>query len=65
MKKMKVYGELFNNTVGGVESAYGGLPEQRAVGRSVVPGKWDAVSGYFSWQRKVLGPERSPGCNLC
>ena len=37
-----------------MEPTCGGLPEQRAAGRSMVPENGIAVSTYFSWQRKVF-----------
>lgn len=52
--------------VSGMEPASGGVPEQRAVGRTKVPGKWDSGIHLFLLAAEgVPGPERSPGGNLC
>lgn len=37
-----------------MEPTYGGVPEQRASGRSMVLENGVAASTYFSWQRKVF-----------
>ena len=49
-----------------MESACGGVPEQRAVGRPMVPGKWDSgIHLFLLAEEGVSGPARSPGGNLC
>ena len=37
-----------------MEPTCGSLPEQRTIGRSMVPGKWDSGIYYFFWQKKVF-----------
>ncbi len=52
--------------VGGMEPASGGLPEQWAVGRPMVPGEWNrGIHLFLLAEEGVPGPERSPGGNLC
>ena len=48
-----------------MEPTCGSLPEQRAVGRSMVPGKWDSgIYLFLLAEEGVSGPERSPGSDL-
>ena len=52
--------------VGGMGPTCGGLPEQRAIGRPMVQGKWDSgIYLFLLAEEGVSGPERSPGGNLC
>ena len=48
-----------------MESACGGLPEQRAAGRSMVPGKWDSgIHLFLLAEEGISGAERTPGGDL-
>ena len=52
--------------VGGMGPASGGLPEQWAVGRSRVSGKWDSgIHLFLLAEEGVSGTERSPEGDLC
>ena len=49
-----------------MEPARGGLPKQRTVGRSMVPGKWESdIHLLLLAAEGVSGPERHPGGDLC
>ena len=48
-----------------MEPTCGGLTEQRAAGRTMVPGKWDSgIHLFLLAEEGVSGPERSPGSDL-
>ena len=47
---------------GGMKPVGGGVPEQRATGRTMVPGKWDrGIHLFLLAEEGVSGSKRSPG----